>query len=65
MGLGSSGFGLNRVIAPSKKPFEPFLYDPAKAAKTVNKERTYAAPGSLLRVWEGSLEIAKDNIIKV
>jgi hypothetical protein len=40
------------------------MYDPAKAQKSVNKERTVAPAGSLLRVWEGSIELAKDNVIK-
>ena len=40
------------------------MYDPAKAQKSVNKEKTVAPAGSLLRVWEGSIELAKDNVIK-
>ena len=59
LGVGT-GYGRH----PAKKPSEPVMYDPAKAQKSVNKERTVAPAGSLLRVWEGSIELAKDNVIK-
>ena len=46
-----------------KKSTEPILYDPKKNMKkgNINKEKNIAPPGSLLKVWEGILELAKDS----
>ncbi len=45
------------------------MYDPLKGASALEavgpKIRTMAPPGSLLKVWEGNLEILKDNTLKV
>jgi hypothetical protein len=55
-------FSLHK-IAP-KKPSEPILYDPSKTLKQSQRPKTLAPPGSLLKVWEGTLELAKDNLLK-
>lgn len=31
----------------------------------INKEKNIAPPGSLLKVWEGNIELAKDNMFTV
>ena len=45
-----------------KKAQEPIMYDPSKAKLGVRKsgEKNVAPAGSLLKVWEGTLELAKD-----
>ena len=49
-----------------KKSAEPIMYDPMKAkfgnrGGPLVKEKNHAPPGSLLKVWEGQLELAKDT----
>ena len=39
------------------------MYDPTKYKIRVSKEKNVAPPGSLLKVWEGNVELAKDNMI--
>ena len=50
-----------------KKSNEPIMYDPMKARSANRgpgqKEKNVALPGSLLKVWEGVFELAKDNQI--
>jgi hypothetical protein len=39
------------------------MYDPTKnKVQKGIKEKNVAPPGSLLKVWEGNIEMAKDNI---
>jgi hypothetical protein len=50
-----------------KKSSEPILYDPMKARSVgrsgMVREKNTAPSGSLLKVWDGTLELAKDNIV--
>jgi hypothetical protein len=58
-------FGSGYMGQQLRKPTEPILYDPSRSQqKTHSKQLNTAAPGSLLRVWDGSLELAKDHQLK-
>lgn len=46
-----------------KRSSEPILYDPNKGKQRQQKEKNVAPAGSLLKVWEGNLELAKYNTI--
>jgi hypothetical protein len=70
--LGTSSFSPFSRYVP-KKPSEPILYDPSKVAAASGtssstsggiKEKHVAPPGSLLKVWDGTLEMAKDNLLR-
>lgn len=41
------------------------MYDPMKFKPRINKEKAIAPAGSLLRVWEGTVELAKDNMFSI
>lgn len=58
--------GLFMQHPPSqRKPSEPILYDPSRSQqKSHSKQLNTAATGSLLKVWDGSLELAKDHMLK-
>lgn len=43
-----------------KKSSEPILFDPYKNKARVPQQKHVAPPGSLLRVWDGSLEIDRN-----
>jgi hypothetical protein len=66
--LGGSSFmkiGGGYMGQQLRKPTEPILYDPSRSQqKTHSKQLNTAAPGSLLKIWDGSLELAKDHQLK-
>ena len=37
------------------------MYDPAKIKTKNSRVKNTAPPGSLLKVWEGNIEMEKDN----
>ncbi len=46
-----------------RKPGEAILYDPIKERNSAQGpvQRNVAPPGSLLKVWEGQLELTKET----
>ena len=67
--LGGSGFmkigGGYMGQQQLRKPAEPILYDPSRSQqKSHSKQLNTAPPGSLLKIWDGSLELAKDHQLK-
>ena len=69
LGMSQGGMGMlfnQRQQQQPRKPSMPILYDPIRAQKgpISPQEKNRATPGSLLSVWSGSLELARDMYLK-